>query len=318
MIPKLRTHAGLIALLLGATGIGFAPILVRWSEVGPSATAAFRVLLAMPLLWLWVVMEQRSSRARRKAEVPRTSTSGSEAALATTLSSDIAGRMRRADLLCLAAAGACFAADLGLWHWSLQLTSVANSTLLINLTPVLVAVAAWKLWGERLPVRLWLGLAAAFGGIVLLLANSIDLGRAHVRGDGLALVTTVFYAAYLLFVKQLRRTHSTAVVMAWSSVAMVPVAFLFAWAAGETLWPNSASGWSVLLVLALVSQAGGQVLIAFGLGRLPASVSSVTLLWQPVVAALAAWVLLGEMLTTRQGAGALAVLVGIALATRRS
>ena len=40
-------------------GIGFAPIFVRLSGVGPSATAAFRILLALPILWLLVAIEQR-------------------------------------------------------------------------------------------------------------------------------------------------------------------------------------------------------------------------------------------------------------------
>jgi drug/metabolite transporter (DMT)-like permease len=282
------TQAGWLAMLLGATGIGLAPLFVRWSEVGPSATAAFRVALAMPILWLWVAAEQGSGRSWRDP-------------------------VRRADRLWLAMAGVCFAADLGLWHWSLRFTSVANSTLIINFTPVLVALGAWRLWGERLAARFWFGMGVAFGGLVLLLANSVDLGRQQVRGDMLALATTLFYGAYLLLVKRLRRSYSTAVVMAWSSVAMVPIAFLLAWAAGETLWPQSRSGWLMLLALALVSQAGGQALIAFGLGRLPASASSVTLLWQPVVAALAAWVFLGEPLSWRQAAGAVGVLLGIAV-----
>ncbi|MBN2508359.1 MAG: hypothetical protein JXQ71_16895, partial [Verrucomicrobia bacterium] len=50
---------GVAALLLGATGIGLAPILVRWSEVGPSATAFYRVLFSLPWLWAWMGWEGR-------------------------------------------------------------------------------------------------------------------------------------------------------------------------------------------------------------------------------------------------------------------
>ena len=49
-----------LALLTGATGIGFAPILVRLSETGPSATALFRLLFALPLIWIWMLWERRT------------------------------------------------------------------------------------------------------------------------------------------------------------------------------------------------------------------------------------------------------------------
>jgi len=141
------------------------------------------------------------------------------------------------------------------------------------------------------------------------------LGPFNLRGDVLALLTTGFYAGYLLAVKRLRRSHSTAAVMAWSGMAMWPTAFGLALLGGEKLWPEAWRGWAVLLAMALVSHVGGQVLIAYGLGHLPASFSSVGLLWQPVVAALAAWICLSEPLSALQIGGGAGVLLGIALAT---
>jgi drug/metabolite transporter (DMT)-like permease len=64
-----------------------------------------------------------------------------------------------------------------------------------------------------------------------------------------------------------------------------------------------------------VSHVGGQTLIAFALGHLPASFSSVSLLWQPVVAALLAWGLLREPLTWLQGVGGAITLAGIGVAS---
>lgn len=47
-----RARIGFLALIAGATGIGFAPILVRMSETGPTAAAFYRLLFALPLIWI--------------------------------------------------------------------------------------------------------------------------------------------------------------------------------------------------------------------------------------------------------------------------
>jgi hypothetical protein len=59
--------AGLIA---GAVGIAFAPLFVRWSEVGPAATAFHRLLMALPIL----VACRRGSRSAIRARISRVQT----------------------------------------------------------------------------------------------------------------------------------------------------------------------------------------------------------------------------------------------------
>jgi drug/metabolite transporter (DMT)-like permease len=83
------------------------------------------------------------------------------------------------------------------------------------------------------------------------------------------------------------------------------------------IWPVTLAGWGVLAALALVTQVGGQTLIAYGLGHLPAHVSALGLMFQPVVAAAAAWVLFGERLSGLQFTGAAIILVGVWLAKRQ-
>jgi drug/metabolite transporter (DMT)-like permease len=74
----------------------------------------------------------------------------------------------------------------------------------------------------------------------------------------------------------------------------------------------------MLVGLALISHAAGQGLIAYALAHLPAAFSSVSLLFQPVMAALFAWLLLGEGMVPLQLLGGLIVLAGIYLARRGS
>jgi drug/metabolite transporter (DMT)-like permease len=279
------------ALLVGATCIALSPIFVRLSEAGPTATAFWRVALAVPALWVACL--------------------GSRPA---------AGRGGRgAPWALLAGAGVAFAGDLGFWHASIQLTSVANSTLLANLASIFVTLAAWLLLGQR-PRGLFLaGLAAALLGVFLLVRASIAFSPTGLSGDALGVLTAMFYAAYLLAVKALRdRGQSTLEVMAITSTITALLLLPAALATGETMLPRSAWGWAVLIGLALVSHAAGQGLIAFALAHLPAAFSSVSLLFQPVMAALFAWLMLGEPLAPLQVLGGCVVLGGIYLARRGS
>jgi drug/metabolite transporter (DMT)-like permease len=281
---------GALALMIGATGIGVAPILVRLSEVGPVATGFYRVALAQPILW-WMLA--------RRSEAPT------------------APEEKRKALKSAALAGICFAADLSLWHWSLRLTSVANSTFLTNLTPFFVTLGAWILFREVVTRRLLIGMVIAFSGGFLLVIESLNLEKRFLSGDALAVAAAVFYAAYLLTVRNLRQTKSAWYVMAWTGVFTAPIFLAVSLASNEVMIPKTANGWSVVLALALVSHVGGQGLIAYGLAHISASVSSVMLLWQPIVAALLAWWILHEALTPLRVIGGIVIITGILLATRK-
>lgn len=286
----LASSTALAALFSGAVFIALSPIWVRVSEVGPTASAFWRVFLAVPLLWILFF----SSRTKEKKIVPP-------------------------DWPIMLAAGIAFAGDLAFWHWSIQYTSVANSTLLANLASIFVTLAAWVLWKQRPSATFLAGLAAALAGVALLVRASLGISPTALLGDGLGVVTAMFYAWYLLSVKGLRdRGAATLQLMAVTTTLTAAILLPVALASGESLLPGTAAGWLKLLGLAWISHAAGQGLIAYALAHLPAGFSSVGLLFQPVMAALFAWVLLGEALSALQVAGGLVVLAGIALARRGS
>lgn len=282
----------LVALFAGATCIALSPIWVRVADVGPTASAFWRVALAAPLLW--ILFFSIKTDGTKKPGVP----------FAAAL-----------------AAGCAFAGDLAFWHWSIQYTSVANSTLLANLASIFVTLAAWALWKQR-PSGLFLaGLAAALAGTAVLVRASVSYSPTALLGDALGVVTALFYAWYLMSVKSLRdRGAGTLALMAATTtitaLLLLPVAAASAQLSGQALLPRSAAGWLTLAGLAWISHAGGQGLIAFALAHLPASFSAVGLLLQPVLAGAFAWLLLAEPLGALQCAGGAVVLFGIYLAHR--
>ena len=288
----------LVALLAGAAFIALSPIFVREAlaaGVGPTAAAFWRVALAVPVLWIVYALGARPPRPR------------------------YGGRRYFDNWPLLLAAAVAFAGDLAFWHKSVQLTSVANATLLANLASIFVTLAAWIFLRQRPTPTFLAGLAAALVGVALLVRASIGFSATGLLGDALGVVTAMFYAGYLLAVKSLRdRGETTLYLMAVSTTITAIVLFPIALATREPMIPHSAAGWWILVGLALVSHAAGQGLIAYALAHLPAAFSSVSLLFQPVMAAIFAWSLLGEPLVPLQIAGGLVVLVGIYLARRGS
>jgi drug/metabolite transporter (DMT)-like permease len=250
------------------------------------STAFFRLALAVPVLAL---LDHRPAAGKRA--------------------------VRRADAWRLALPGVFFAADLGVWHWSIRLTSVANATLLANFAPVFVTIGGWLVFRRRFRRLFVVGLVLAVAGTVLLVGSSASLGR---RGDALGLLTAVFYASYILAIGRLREEFATTTVMLWSAAAAAIVLLPFALLTEADFVPGTGRAWLVLAGLALVSHVAGQGLIAFALAHLPAAFSSVTLLLQPLLATALAWLLFAERPGPLQAAGALLMLTGIYLARRAS
>jgi drug/metabolite transporter (DMT)-like permease len=219
-------------------------------------------------------------------------------------------------------AGIYFAGDMGLWHLSLHYTTVSNATLLSNLAPIFIALWMWLAHRVRFARVFIAGMLIALIGAVLLVGPNAAGGHGEngnkLLGDGLGLVTAVFYAGYQLVIKDARNQYSTARLMAWSTSVTALALLPFALASSGAFWPGHAAGWLPLLGLALIAQVGGQTVIAYASAHLPASLSSVGLLIQPLTATIAAWSIFSEAIGPIQMAGGVLLLLGIYLSKRGS
>lgn len=280
-----------LAALTGAALIGLAPIAIRVSEVGAHATNLWRFLFALPILAVWAA-------ASKPAAAP-------------------------GQALLLLGAGLMFGMEISLWAAALGLTTVANATLLVNLTPVFAAAIGWLWFKERIGVVvLGGGVTALAGAAILAMARAQANGgpaaddAQGVLGDTLAFSGAVLYAGYLLIVRGLGKSVSVGSVMFWGTLAATAVAAAASFWSGETMLPQTLPGWALLAGLGVFVQVGGQGLIAYGVGRLPIVISTVLLWMQPLVAAALSWILFGEALGPLAFAGAALILAGIYVVQR--
>jgi drug/metabolite transporter (DMT)-like permease len=291
-----RADAGLatafLALCLGAVAMGISPIFVRFAnaDVGPFASAFWRVFLALPVLYAWMRFED----ARAPAGAPRRS-------------------FGRATVL----AGLAFSGDLFFWHLSILNTTVANATFFATTAPIFVILIVWLVLRQRVHLSTWLGLGFCLLGGAALIGQSLQVDPARIRGDLYGISTAFFFGLYFLFIGRARAGSGAARVTFESGIvtagALLVVALLF----DSRILPRTWEGIAALAAMAFISHAGGQGLLAVALGRLPAVFSSLVIFLEAVAAALFGWLILGEALSLVQAMGGLLILAGIWIARPR-
>ena len=267
------------ALFLGNFALAFGPWLVRLADVGPSASAMWRLALATPFLFLITAVRRQPLR------LPA-----------------------RALLVPIALSGVFFAADLAAWHIGILKTKMANATLFAN-----AASLFFPIWGflvaRSLPNKreAWaFGVAAV--GALLLVGRSAELSRDNLIGDMLCLAAGILYTGYLIAIANARQSLPSWSLLSWSTVATVPPLLLIAMALGEQIMPHN---WTPVIALAVVSQLIGQGMMVFALGRVSPLVFGLALLTQPVVSATMGWISYGETLAAPDLVGA--AMIGLAL-----
>lgn len=273
--------------LLGALSISFSGVLYRYAEVSPETASFFRCFYGLPILVFAAYFERRERG-------PLTS-----------------GGIRLA-----AFAGVLFAADLIFWHHTIDAVGAGLATVLGNLQVVVVGVTAWLLFGERPTPRTLVALPIVLGGVVLIagVLGGQNYGVDPTLGVVLGMLTALSYGGYLILIRHVGR-HRAAEPVAISTASTAAVALGVGLALGSMDlapgWP--ATGW--LILLGVTAQSAGYLFISLSLPRLPAVVTSIILLAQPVLAVMFAMVLLGETPSAGQMLGVVLVIGGIALAT---
>jgi drug/metabolite transporter (DMT)-like permease len=285
------TLAPLLALIGGALAMGISPIFVRIVEVGPFASAFWRVALALPVLWLWMRVEERH----------RASSALAPASFATPT----------------VLAGLLFGADLFFWHLSLRHTTVANATFFATTAPLWVVFFGWLLLRQRVSRFVLLGLGLCLLGGAAIVAQSLSVDVARIPGDIAGIATSVMFGLYFLAVGSARTRAGAARVTFELSVIAAAVLLVIALAFEGDIRPPDAHAWVVLLALALISHAGGQGLLSVALGRLPTVFSSLVIFIEAIAAAIFAWIFLGEAVSAVQAIGGALILVGIWVARPR-
>ena len=273
-----------VALAVGISALSLSAMFVRWADAPGAVTGFYRLLFSTIFLAPLFVRQQKTLEPIDK-------------------------RYYIFPLL-----GGLFTAfDFAFWNSSLKFTTAANATLLGNTSPLWVALFAFFVLRERLRGTFWIGLVIALTGAVLVMGSDFLNHPTLGLGDVMASTAAIFYASYQL-ITQRGRKYIDPLRYTWLvGVSAVVGMFIMNLVLGNQLTDYPARTWGIFLATAVVSQMIGYLAITYALGHLPASIVSPTLVGQPILTAVLAIPLLGEIPNTTQWVGGAIALVGIYL-----
>ncbi|MFB2921719.1 DMT family transporter [Aerosakkonema sp. BLCC-F2] len=296
-LSKAAILLGTASLFAALIPISLAPSLVKLCEreIGANAVAFHRNWIATIIFALLTAIEffRRSDSDRQ------------------TLEKKPFTRWEWGLLLVMGTSGATYFI---LWVWSVTKTSIANVTLLSNLNPLFVGLAGYFLLGRRFDNRFAIGMIMAMLGAIAFEVNKVQFGSNQILGDGLAFLTAIFIATYLMLVERLRNRFTTANIMLCrcgiTTMFLLPILPI----TEDRLFPYSGMGWFFIIFQALFCQVLGQGLLAYSLSKLSSGVVAVTLLLEPVLASIFAWFIFSEQVSLFGWMTFAVVLFGIYLA----
>ena len=195
------------------------------------------------------------------------------------------------------------------------LVPAGTASLVANTTPVFTALLARLFLRERLGPWKLAGIAAAMGGVVVIMLYGAgeELAAGRLKGIAFIVLAALSWAVYTVLMRPLTREHNPLFVTAYAilagTLAMLPLL-------GGEFFPQlgrmSAAGWGWLLFLGLGCTTLGYLLYSKGLEGLGATVTAFYIYLIPPISLFWAWVVLGEALNSAILVGAAVILAGLA------
>ncbi len=282
-VPR-ATRVGVIAVLVPICGFSVMNVIVKLAHLQALAFAFYRLWMGAAIMMIGLLATGR--------------------------------RLSAATLRRAAPAGVLFGANLALFFSALKLTSITDVLIVAALQPALTLIVAGPLFGERVSAQDWAWTGVSVAGVALVVVGSSGTPQWSLKGDLLAVGALFAWSTYWVVSKRVRRDVAAfeymSAVTVISALVVTPIALL----SGESFhvrWQD----WLWLVVFVAGAQAG-HTLLAWSHAQVEVSVSSLLVLAEPVIAPVAALIILGEPLPVLSIAGGLVAVAAVAMVIRRA
>lgn len=280
--PKINPY---IPIIIGVISVSLSAIFVKLANADAAVIAFYRmlfsVLIMFPIFWI-----------KHKHEMKQ---------------------LNRKEWIYTSVAGVFLAFHFILWFESLNYTSVASSTVLVTLQPIFALVGTFFFFKEKVTLKAIVATIIAISGSVLIAWGDFSISGDAFYGDILALIACALVTGYFLFGQEVRKRLSlitySVVVYSVSTVVL----FIYVIVTGESFGPYESNEWIMFLLLAIVPNLLGHNLFNWAIKYVSTNIISITILFEPIGAAILAYYIFAEKLTYSQLTGGLVIIIGITM-----
>src|SRR5436190_19379247 len=279
------TRLGVLAVIIPVIGWSFANTIVRIVHVGALTFAFYRLWMgALAMVVILLAIRRRLTWPMVRAAAP---------------------------------GGVLFALNIVFFFSAIRQTKLADVLVIGALQPALTLLVAGRLFGQRATRRdmLWIGVSVA--GVVAFVVASSGTPAWSLRGDLLAVASLLVWTAYFLVSKRVRQRVATIEYMTTVTLVAAVVVTPIAAASGQSFTAMRIEDW-LWLGLFVVAAQGGHLLLAWAHPQVDVTLSSLLILGEPPISAVAAWLVLGQPLTGPEIVRGLVAVVAVGMAASRA
>ena len=268
-------------LLISIIAISFSAIFVKWSDAPATILSMYRMWLACLLMLPMVFIHRKDFK-----------------------------KLQKKDWSFLFFSGTFLAFHFALWFSSLKFTTVASSTIILALQPIISLLGGFLFFRERTTSQAIMTMGIAIIGSMMIGWGDIGLSSTALLGDFLSFLSVIAVVGYLLIgqniIKKMSHWIYTFTVFLCAAILLT----IYNVFAGESLTGYSSKEWGIFLLLAIVPTLA-HIINNWLLNYVNATTISMSILGEPVGATILAVLLLNEKLVSWQIVGGLLVLAGV-------
>ena len=280
--PKINPY---IPIIIGVISVSLSAIFVKLADAQSGVIAFYRMLFSVLIMSPLFLMKYRH-------EIKQ---------------------LNKKEWMFTSIAGVFLAFHFILWFESLNYTSVASSTVLVTLQPIFALAGTYLFFKENISLKAIVATIVAISGSVLIAWGDFKVSGDAFYGDVLALIACALVTGYFLFGQEVRKQLSlityTMVVYSVSTIVL----FVYVLVTGQSFGPYNLNEWVLFLLLAIVPNLLGHNLFNWAIKYVSTNVISISILFEPIGAAILAFFVFGESLSFSQLIGGAVVIVGITM-----
>lgn len=282
-----NSHAKYL-VLMGVFFTSLSSIIIRLSSAPSLVISSYRMLITVLLLIIPML-------SKHKGELTK---------------------ITKKDYFLCIISGIFLALHFAFWIASINMTTIASSTVLVSCSPIFVAIASYFLFKEKLSKRAIFSIGLAFCGTILIaLEGKSTAMESAAKGNAMAFLGGIFVAGYFILGNIVRkRVNAIPYVFIVYSVSTI-VLFILCFTTNTKIYPYSIKEFILFFALALFCSILGHTIYNWMTQYVSATFISSSTLCEPVFASIIALILFNEVPSTNTLIGGIIILVGIFLFT---